>query len=159
MLLQRTSYVRCRDRPFSARFSSDPRTVTPGVCPFTGAPHLQRPRWINENNNSFLNSNILLPFTAKGSRCRLVTGGSNWPPRLPANVTTMTRRKKHTNLAYYIERLRTLFEPLKGDKRDARRKHKGQVKSEVNVGPSLDAEGHKAKKRRSRDSENARTRV
>ena len=38
---------------FSARFSSDPGTLTPEVCPFTGTPAFQSPFWINENDIFF----------------------------------------------------------------------------------------------------------
>jgi hypothetical protein len=37
-----------------ARFSSDPETLTLGVCPFIGMPGLQPFSWINENNLSFI---------------------------------------------------------------------------------------------------------
>jgi hypothetical protein len=38
----------------SARFSFDPRTLTPGVCPFIGTSGLQPFSWINENNLPFI---------------------------------------------------------------------------------------------------------
>jgi hypothetical protein len=38
-----------RDWRCSARFSSDPETLTLGVCPFIGTPELQLNSWINEN--------------------------------------------------------------------------------------------------------------
>src|SRR5439155_15820639 len=42
-----------------ARFSSDPRTLTLGVCPFAGTSGLQPFSWINENNLPFITYLIL----------------------------------------------------------------------------------------------------
>jgi hypothetical protein len=52
--LQRHQQTRRRGWRCSARFSSDPRTLTLGVCPFTGTSGLQPFSWINENNLPFI---------------------------------------------------------------------------------------------------------
>jgi hypothetical protein len=38
----------------SAFVSSDPKTLTPEVCPVTGTPAFQPLSWINENNLLFI---------------------------------------------------------------------------------------------------------
>src|SRR6266404_1339757 len=46
--------IRRRSSRSSAFASSDPKSLTVGVCPFNGVPRVQLSSWINENNLSFI---------------------------------------------------------------------------------------------------------
>jgi hypothetical protein len=53
-MLQRHWQTHRRAWHCSARFSSDPETLTLEVCPFIGTLELQPFSWINENNLPFI---------------------------------------------------------------------------------------------------------
>src|SRR5206468_10554245 len=58
--MPRLAGIRRRHSRSSVFVSFDPRTLTPGVCPFAGTPGLQPQSWINENENFLILSAIFL---------------------------------------------------------------------------------------------------